>query len=216
MTKAIASYNELECGEYRCTRVATQVDPGFVGSSYPFSGAGTPVEKFARGLRCNIHVGANKRSRWVTPVDYVPVSGFPREVAGVLADRLERRNKQNADRDAQQRENALIYAARFAREWVERTEEPPYTVERGTYHSSYEGFYADGYRVFQDSKNADSWYTVQVKVEQRKNEPATVGVTSTGSWSPEQARAIARALMLAANLADERDILTNTEIVNDD
>ena len=204
---ALATVNDFECNDWRCKNVAPQFH-SYYGTEER-SGVSV-LERFKRGLVCNIHAGGIKR-RWqsryntrnnetLTLITDLP-SAWDIAKAEYLAERKAAREAAIARQNEQARQNQLEHEARFAQAWVERSLETEPEITHGTDRQSYADRYRDGFTV-----GRDSWRGTTVLVEQDGKSPAHVSVTSSGKWSPSVARAIAKALLMAADLADIRDV----------
>lgn len=212
MSKNFATHLEFECADWGCKRQATEVK---VGANVE---ADEVAAQFRRGLVCSIHRGAAKRQmngRWGSYYQFVflPITDirFAVEASAYLAERLTAHNEAIEAANIRRREVNLEAQSRFAQAWVERSTEGDFRITRGTDFRSYDDRYRDGYKVQQQADD-DNWFRgTEVRVEQDGRMPATVGLSTTGRWSPAEARAVAQALMLAANLADERDITNGPE-----
>ncbi len=205
MSKSYASYTELECGEgWSCKRVADKVDENWADSWY---GEPVPAGKFQRSLRCNIHIGAEKRQKYRKVATYVPASDFPEMVALILEARAKEHAEAIARGNAARAERALVEEAAFAQAWVERSTEAPYSIAKSTDRMSYGEKWVEGYTVTRGDDLERNWNSQHIDVEQDGKEPTFINMRSNGRMTPNKARAVAQALILAANLADERDLL---------
>lgn len=209
MSKSYATYLELECGEgFGCNRQATDLKANWETS---WQGK-EEVDRYRASLVCGIHRGAAKRaakgsrfySRQPEP-NFLPTDTRPDLVSLILAERKDRHDAAIVKANAQRAEAALVAEARFAEAWVARSTEPEYTIERGSERKSYDDHFRDGYTISPNG-NKSSWDSLVVEVEQDGREPAVVSIRSNGRMSPDKARALAKTLILAANMAEERDI----------
>jgi hypothetical protein len=201
----MALYTEFECSDV-CRREAKNVK---VKDWSDFN-----QQAFDRNLMCGIHTGALKRqqgSRWGSyyKAEIVPISD-PR-FATFAADYLARRK---ADHDAavirqqqRQKQDAISTAKAKAAAWEQRRNDAKYVLVRGSDMSSYNGQVRDGYKVIAEGKDPDAWRNIVVRVNQNDGVPSIIALSSTGQWSPNEARAIAEALVKAADIADALDIV---------
>jgi len=210
MGKSFASYTDLECGDWGCNREAVEVTDGWADQWQ----VKEPVEQFKRALVCGIHRGAAKRqakaTRWSKArpePTFSPASSRPDLVALILAERKAKHDENVLKAEAQRKENALRAQAAFAQEWVERSTEAPFVIEPNPESRSYSDRYRDGFIVRKVDEREGSWDSNHIDVEQDGNKPAIVRIRSNGNMSPNKARAVAQALILAANRADERDLI---------
>lgn len=213
---AFATFRDFGCTG--CSKVATQFHVSYFSSPRNDT-AEERLRAFQRGLVCGSHAGGAKRSiasrwgnrsesviriedlgiEWLTTVDaYLANRKVEYEDALVRA-------KEKAD------ESVLVSEARFAKSWVERSLEDAdtYHVNSGVGQSSYGDRFRDGFSVA--TGNEGGWHRVEALVEQDDHEPATISLNTTGRWSPAHARAVAQALILAANIADARDVTNGPE-----
>lgn len=210
MSKTFASYTELECGEgWGCNRQATDLKSDWDQSWMQKDEAG----KYKSGLVCGIHRGAAKRSakrtRWSAArpePTFIDVNTRPDLVTIILAERKANHEAEVARGNERRRIAALEAEARFAEGWVERSTEPEYIISKGSERQSYRDNFREGY-IVSPNGNTSSWDSIGVDVEQDERNPANVYIRSNGRMSPNKARALAKALILAANMADERDML---------
>lgn len=217
VSSSFATVSEFECSDWGCRRQATQynfrTEPSYKDKDK------TMAELFAANIYCNIHAGVIKRQKNGRNGRYYQNENlvFIHELAShwdeakqaYLDARLAAAQAARAKAEAQRAEANLQAQARFAEAWVERSTEPTYTVGRGTEYTSVSDQFRDGFYV---GTEQDSWSTVRAEVRQDGTYPATIRLNSTGEWSPRKARAIAQALVLAANMADERDITNGPEV----
>lgn len=203
---ALATVRDFVCNDWGCKRVATQFHSSYRTAEQK---GRSMLDRFERGLVCNIHAGGIKR-RWQSrynsrndeTLTLIAELGpeWEAPAAEYIAKRVDE-DKAARERHAEQRrQNELEAAARFAKSWVERSLEVEPDITPGVDYRSYEDHHRDGFTI-----GGDSWSGSQVVVEQDYRNPATVKVTSMGQWSPMRARAIAKALLMAADLADIRD-----------
>jgi hypothetical protein len=215
VSKQIASVAEFKCTDWNCRRQATQynfrTEPDYRDRDK------TMAELFAANIYCNIHAGVIKRQKSGRSGSYyqnenlVAIadlgSHWDEAKQAYLDARLAKAQAQQREWEAKRAEADLIAEARFAEAWVERSTEAPFIVEAIAEDRSYGDHFRDGYLVRKYDEGEGAWDSVTVSVEQDDGNPAIVRILSNGNMSPTKARALAQALILAANKADERDIL---------
>ena len=215
MSSSFATVSEFECSDYGCRRQATQynfrTEPSYKDKDK------TMAELFAANIYCNIHAGVIKRqkngrnARYYSTENLVAIhelgSHWDEAKQAYLDARLAAAQEAQAAAAAKRAEANLVAQARFAEAWVERSTEAPFIIEPDKERRSYEDRFRDGYIVRKDNEGAGSWDSTAVDVEQDGRNPAVVSIRSNGRMSPNKARALAQALLLAANKADERDLL---------
>lgn len=217
MSASFASVTEFECKDWSCHRQATTYN---FRSPQNYRDEGKSMaELFAQNILCNIHAGVIKRQKngrnrsYYTNENLVLISElgshWDEAKQAYLDARLAAAQAARAKAEAQRAEANLQAQARFAEAWVERSTEAPFTLTRGTERTPYGDKFVDGYTV----SNGDTrGWAVQVEVTQEGRSPALVEARNPNRMSPAQARALAQALVLAANLADERDIVNGPEV----
>jgi hypothetical protein len=212
--KTIASANEYECHEMGCRRLATQ----FL-HYYASNPENRPaVQAFENGLICNVHAGAWKRRTWgkqnelLTSIESLDLTTWDEPSRQYLINRVAAARSAQEHAREQREQNRLANEARLAQEWVQRSIEGPYSIVPDPNIRSFSDQHRQGYSVVADGETPNSWGSIGVRVEQDSNAPAIVRISSMGNMSPEQARTVARALILAANAADERDVLNGPEV----
>jgi hypothetical protein len=197
------------CSDWGCNREGTQVRADI--DALIERAGGDALATLLKKVICNVHAGAAKRKaqgRWgsyyTDEANLIRLDDRPDLKAILQAhfDRLAEEARVRAKAAAEQR--ALENEARFAQAWVERSNEPEYTVEQGIDMRSYDDHYRDGFTVKAEHEDR-TWDAITVRVEQDGRWPAAISLNTTGRWSPARARALAKALELAANLADIRD-----------
>lgn len=207
----LATVTDFECHDFGCGRIATQFHDSYQTAAQPNR---SMLERFKAGVICNVHAGGIKRrwqSRWpsrndetLTPLNEKILSSPEWEKAahGYLTERKARNDAARAANEEARRKNQLEAEARFAKAWVERSLEVEPEVTRGTDRNSYNDNYRDGFTI---GSRESHWDNTQVIAAQDGRNPAYIEITSMVHWSPPQARAIAKALLMAADLADIRD-----------
>lgn len=215
MSASFASVTEFECHDWSCRRQATTYN---FRSPQSYKDEGKSMaELFAQNILCNIHAGVIKRqkngrnSRYYVNENLVLISELGSHWDEAKAAYLKARTDANAAAQAaaaaKRAEAQQVANARFAEAWVERSTEAPFIIEPDKERRSYEDRFRDGYIVRKDNEGAGSWDSTAVDVEQDGRAPAVVSIRSNGRMSPNKARALAQALILAANKADERDLI---------
>ena len=213
----------LKCGEWQCSRTATQVPTGFVVLELVRNTL-TDEEReedrcmqAARALRCNVHVGAEKRRTYGGNKDWTPIA--ERADLRLLAEGHYRRvaeadQKVWAERQAEQRRKA---EARFAEEWKDWGKDE-YTIQNDSSEYPRENAGVKNLRVSGDGSLFSGW---DVATEQgtRFDDlplPVYVRINRTGSMSPNEARALAKALNIMADRVDAANalIMQNNEVEN--
>lgn len=204
----LATFNDFVCNDFGCKRVATKFH-GFYGSEE--RDGRTMLHRLKNGLICNVHVGGIKRRSFNRGDTFIDINALGPEWDEAKAEYLaERKAAHDADltrQEEQRRENQRLAKARFAQAWVERNAETEPEITHGTDYSSYGDRFRDGFTI-----GGDSWHGNQVVVEQDGRYPATVKVTSSGQWSPIRAQAVAKALLMAADMADMRDVTNGLKV----
>lgn len=210
----------LKCGEYSCDREGKQVPVGLVIGEYENYGEPDREharnEQAARALRCNVHVGAIKRSTWQRQT-YEPIEN--RADVRLLAEghyaRLAAlRAAERAKNDADNRKRA---EERAAEEWAGWGEDQ-YTVENDTSEYRREHAGVRNVRVTPaGSEKTRGWDTWEVCTEQSTRYddlplPVYVRINRTGSLSPNEARALAKALTIMADRVDAANALIKQEV----
>lgn len=213
----------LKCGDYGCRREGTQVPTGLVIGEYegftPAEVEEARCEQAARALRCNVHVGAMKRQKWGTPQAYEPVAN--RADVRLLAEGHYARLAalKAAERAKNDAENRLNAERRFKEEWTGWGKDE-YTVQndQSEYRSEHAG--VRNLRVSPaGSEKSRGWDTWEVTTEQTTRyedlpHPVYVRINRTGSMSPNEARALAKALNLMAERVDAANalVMQNVEV----
>lgn len=215
----------LKCGEYSCNREGTQVPAGLVIAEYDGEGYSDSdreearQEQAARALRCNVHVGAEKRRKWGTPVTYEPIAN--RADVRLLAEGRYKYLAElaAADREKRSNEQRKNAEARFAEEWKGWGKDE-YIVQndQSEYRSEHAG--VRNLRVSPaNNPNTRSWDSWEVCTEQSTRyedlpHPVYVRLTKTGSMSPNEARALAKALTIMAERVEAANalVMQNVEV----
>lgn len=213
MSSSFATVSEFECSNWDCHRVATQynfrTEPSFRDKGK------TMAELFAANIYCNIHAGVIKRQKaryqYHANENLVLISElgshWDEAKAAYLKARADANAAAQAAAAAQRAEAQQVANARFAEAWVERSTEGAYIIEPNKEQRSYGDRYRDGYVIRKEDEKAGSWDSNNIDVEQDGRAPAVINIRSNGRMSPNKARALAQALILAANKADERDLI---------
>jgi len=206
----------LKCGDYGCSRDGTQVPVGLVIKEFDDYPGTTPAEREEarreqayRALRCNIHVGAAKRSSWRRE-EYEPLANRADVRALAEARTLELlKAKAVADNRAMvERQRKAV--ERYNEEWADYLRNRDFEVvevKEDKYWGNDEWFKVqpvDGGRGWSDT------YEVKCEASARADNlpsPRQVRVTSTGSFTPKQARAIAKALIMMANRVENENLM---------
>ena len=212
----------LKCGEYSCSREGTQVPVGLTIGEYENyeedERERARQEQAARALRCNVHVGAIKRSTWMRQ-EYEPIAN--RADVRLLAEGrykylADARAADAAKAEATRRENA---ERRFAEEWANWGKDE-YTIANDTSEYRSENAGVRNLRVA-PAKNvqARGWDTWEVSTEQSTRyadlpHPVYVRINRTGSMSPNEARALAKALTIMAERVEAANalVMQNVEV----
>lgn len=218
MSKSFAGVTELQCGDgYGCRREAVSLDANWQNNWRTKD----PLGQFKSALKCGIHRGAAKRAaratRWSNArpePTFLDPNGpdFAALKAQVIAERVAANKAAQAAAEVRRNEANLAAQARFAEEWVERSTEAPFIIEPDAEARSYDDRFRAGYVVRHENERASAWDSNVIDVQQDGRSPAIVRIRSNGAMSPAKARAVAQALILAANKADERDILYGPEV----
>lgn len=209
-----ATVTDFECSDWSCHRVATtynfRTEPAYRDMHK------TMAELFTANIYCNIHAGAIKRKksgRWASHYENENLtliselgSHWDEAKQAYLDARLADAKEKQRKAEAARAEANLAAQARLAQEWVERSTEAAYVIEPDTEVRSYSDRFRTGYIVRKEDEGRNAWDSSPVEVQQDGRAPAIVRITSGGNMSPNKARAVAQALILAANKADERDI----------
>lgn len=210
----------LKCGEYSCNREGTQVPTGLViGEFEHYDEADreqSRQEQAARAIRCNVHVGAIKRSTYMRQ-EYEPIAN--RADVRLLAEARykylsDARAADAAKAEATRRENA---ERRFAEEWANWGKDE-YTVQNDNSEYRTEHAGVRNLRVAPaNNTQARGWDTWEVSTEQSTRytdlpHPVYVRINRTGSMSPNEARALAKALTIMAERVEAANALVKQNV----
>ena len=156
---ALATINDFVCGDWSCSRVATQFRT-FYGSR---SDSKTKLENLKSGLLCNIHAGGLKRrwqGRWSSRNEetLTMLTDLGPEWDAAKAEYISERKAANEAAHARmlaaRKQAKLENEARLAQAWVERSIETEPDITPGTDYSSYDDTYRDGFTI---GTGHDSW-----------------------------------------------------------
>lgn len=160
----------------------------------------------ARVIRCNICAGARKRWSYGQTPDFKPLVLYPGIVNGATEYKAAR-DKASAERRAQENEqNRLRMVQGARRAWDEQANEYDVIPKPVEYARD-----AEGYLVVKQGDASRDWMrtsTIEVyrqAAERDFNFPFTLRVSTSNHMTANQARALAAALIEAANDVDEKN-----------
>ena len=210
----MATETTLRCGDYKCSRdERSSAIEFFVDSrDYAEKAADKPKAKARlKDLRCRFHVGVIKRSKY-SQKDLLPLTDKDRarlrdEQAAVYAENMVKRDEQAAERERRD-------IQRHAAEWAFQTVEAHWAIDpdkdRATFgeEPTFEGSLWTGDRP---ERNWDSrWFNIEPSVRyyravnrHERKYPYVICVSRGSNLSPNEARALAAALIEGANKAEE-------------
>lgn len=212
----------LKCGEYSCNREGKQVPVGLtIGEYENYDEADREParqEQAARAIRCNVHVGAIKRSTWMRQ-EYEPIAN--RADVRLLAEGrykylADARAADLAKAEVTRRENA---ERRYAEEWKDWGKDE-YTIQNDGSEYRTENAGVRNLLVSPaGNTQARGWSTWEIATDQSTRyedlpHPVYVRITRTGSMSPNEARALAKALTVMAERVEAANalIMQNVEV----
>lgn len=197
----------IKCGNWSCTRDGAQVP---VGLTIPESDEDERQEVARRAIRCNICVGGEKRRQWGRPQEYEPLSNRA-DVRLLAQAQMVANAKEQAAAAKKNADDRRVKSVEVYNEtWKDYLSERDFTVQEHTEdHYSYtERLYkvvpVDGGCRWSDT------YEVKCEASGRYDDlpkPRMVRLTSTGSFTPKQARAIAKALIMMANRVENENMM---------
>jgi hypothetical protein len=205
----------IKCGNWSCTRDGSQVPVGLVIGEFPEAENDTEreecrQEQARRAIRCNICVGGEKRRQWGSPAKYEPLANRAdvRLLAQAQMVTNAKAQAEAAKKNADDRRVKSVEA--YNREWQDYLSNREFTVQEHT-----EDHYSYTERLFKvvPVDGGNRWsdnYEVKCEASARYDDlpdPRLVRVTSTGSFTPKQARAIAKALIMMANRVENENLM---------
>lgn len=187
----------IKCGDWSCSREATQL-------ARPTYRKGEPD---AGDLRCNVHVGAIKRSMataYGTQYSIWPLGDWPSitALAAKQAEEDEARKRRNVELRRQEvelrRQEARADAvARTVKDWEDYDSEPTYRVGVSAEWDAQRGVPALGIFIGDDKPNQQV-RAVSVSRYDDLPSPLLISLSSMRSMTPAEARALAKALIIIA------------------
>lgn len=198
----------LQCGEWRCTRTTVNA---FRDDRDWADKRGNKVKPRAtlHNIRCNVHAGAMRRSRYQD--DPLPLTDADR--TRLLAEQAKVDAEERAKQDEQAIADDAADAKRHAAEWAFMDLTAEHVIEANTNRAlfreepTYEGLIWAG--TDRPRNNWDSrWFSVEPSRRDygragKRPYPYVVRVTRGSSLTPNEARALADALRAGADKAEE-------------
>lgn len=208
----------MKCGDYSCHRQATQVPAGAIIRE-PYNAGNLTAEDIeydrrqqaVRLIKCNRHVGAAKRTTYGGVKDWEPIEMRP-DIYALATAHYEwvkaEEDKAATKRRAEARQKG---EARYSEEWAGWGEDK-YVVANQTDEYPRENAGVRNLTVRAEGANPSIWNEWNITTEQSTRfddlpMPVYVRVNRTGTMTPNEARALARALNLMADRVDAANSL---------
>ena len=200
---------QLVCSDYGCRRTTVSQFRDDRPWNEKRDGKGKPKPSL-KNILCNVHAGAMKRSRYKD--DPLPLPEADRERLFKEQAAIDAENRAKADAARQERERRDIEDHRA--QWAFMSEEAHYAIDPDTDRASFEEEPTFEGSVWTGEKPARNWETRWFNIEpsvryyravnrHERQYPYIIRVSRGSNLSPNEARALAAALVEAAAKAEE-------------
>jgi hypothetical protein len=201
----------LKCGEWRCTRYNSPVENWVDDRGYEERSKNQPPTASLKNLRCNFHVGVNKRAKY-SGREVFPLTEKDRNRLLAEKTKVDAAEREAAEQRAVEADNRA--AQRHAEEWAFMDLPGGHRIiatDRSLFTPGEPTFEGKVWAGDEPQERIDNrWFTVQPSErhygEAKPGErlwPYVIRVTRGANLSPNEARALAAALIEAADKADE-------------